>query len=411
MAEHRASVLSASLRRYPDPERSGDPRISALLSDLRALEVTPLPRAHFRAELRAQLVAVAPRLVAEGTAVEVPRAPAAGPQRAPAKAPPPRSGALLARLHNISLGRTAVVATALVAIFAMLLGSAVYISKRALPGDALYSLKRANETVQLSLADGATAKSRAYLDFASERADEVLALLKRSSALAGAPGPSAAGSVSARTASLVSTTLDSADADARNAAQLLGSQAVNSSSASSLAMMTQWAPGQISKLQAIAAQLPAGSLHDRATASAQLVMSAQSRASQLTGLAGCTCLRSAPTDELGPQPCQPCDSTAIAPRPTVSAVTPAPASLLPGPGTNSSSAAPAPTGVPPRTPAPLIPSGAASPTGASPGATLPPVPTLPIHLPTLPTITFPSHPPTGASPNHSCVISLLGLCI
>src|SRR6202040_3593390 len=101
---------------------------------------------------------------------------------------------------------------------------------------------------------------------------------KRSSALAAVPGPSAAGSISAHTASLVSSTLDSGDSDVRNAAQLLGSQALSSSSAGALAVMTQWAPGQLDKLQQIADELPAGALHDRAMGSAQLVTDALARA-------------------------------------------------------------------------------------------------------------------------------------
>jgi hypothetical protein len=371
-----------------------------------------LPRAHFRAELRAQLVAVAPRLVAEGPTIEIARIPAAT-EPVTAQPSPPRFAAVFARVRNLSLGRPVAIVTALIAVFAMVLGGAVYMSKKALPGDALYSLKRANETVQLSLADGPTAKSKAYLDFANERADEVLALLKRSSALAGGPGPSAAGSISAHTASLVGTTLDSGDADVRNAAQLLGSQAVNSNSASSLAILTQWAPGQISKLQAIAAQLPSGSLHDRATASAQLVGSALSRAGELTALAGCTCLRSSPTDDLGPVPCEPCNSSVtLAPLPTIPGGTPTPGRPSPGrTAPSSGSSAAGTTSAPAVTLTPPAPSGSTGSTGSSPGLPLPTLPSLPIHLPTLPTITFPTHPPSGATATHSCVISLLGLCV
>src|ERR1700712_475421 len=89
MADHRVSLHGLSLRRYDDPINSRDPRIRAVVAGLQTLDVAPAPRAHFRAELRAQLVAVAPRLIADGISAEgkmidiVPR-----PTPEPAAAPP-----------------------------------------------------------------------------------------------------------------------------------------------------------------------------------------------------------------------------------------------------------------------------------------------------------------------------------
>src|SRR5205807_57188 len=119
--------------------------------------------------------------------------------------------------------------------------------------------------------------SKAYLNFAGERIDEVSALLKRSSAVGAASGPSAGG-ISAHTASLIDSTLSSGDTDVRNAARLLGGAAVDAHSPAQLAIMTNWAPAQASKLQDIAAKLPTGVLHDHAGQSAQLVTSALVRA-------------------------------------------------------------------------------------------------------------------------------------
>ena len=210
-------MLSATLRRYPDPTMSADPRIYTLLTDLRALDVAPAPRAHFRAELRAQLVAVAPRLVADGVAVERSATDRRGEDTAviPAVQATP-AVSRFAKLRALPLGRPVAIVTAVVAVFALLLGGAVWVSKKSLPGDALYSLKRANENVQLSLADGPTAKSKAYLNFAGERVDEVTALLKRSSAVGAGAGLSAGG-ISPHTASLVDSTLSSGDGDVRDA--------------------------------------------------------------------------------------------------------------------------------------------------------------------------------------------------
>jgi hypothetical protein len=411
MREHRVPMLSAPLRRYPDPEMSADPRIYTLLTDLRTLDVAPLPRAHFRAELRSQLVAVTPRLVAEGVSVERPLTEAARPTTAatPARhsarpSPPVR----LAALRTLSLGRPVAIVTAIVAVFALLLGGAVFISKRALPGDALYSLKRANETVQLSLADGPTAKSKAYLNFAGERADEVAALLKRASALAAASGPTAGG-ISAHTASLVDSTLSSGDDDVRNAARLLGDAAVAGASGSPLSIMTTWAPGQVTKLQAIVGKLPAGPVRDHAAASAQLVGNAVLRAQQLTGMISCTCLKSASSDDLGPLPCQPCMSPRSSPLPTLPSTVPVPGRTTTGAtptGTagsstdNSAAATTGDTGAG---------SGSDSSSDSGSGSTSPKH-SLGITLPTLPQITFPSKTGTKTA-TSTCVLSLLGLCV
>ena len=400
-------MLSATLRRYEDPERSADPRIYTLVSDLRTLQLAPAPRAHFRAELRSQLVAVAPRLVAEGTTAEIPRVPAAvDAQPVGASSAGSWFAGAFARVQTMSLGRPLAISTAVVAVFALLLGGAVWISKKALPGDALYSLKRANENVQLSLADGPTAKSKAYLDFAAERADEVQALLKRASALASGSGADAA-TISPHTADLVRSTLDSADSDVRDAARLLGQQAVSSDAPTSLSLMTQWAPSQVDKLQGIVDQLPAGALQTRAASSAQLVMDALVRADQLSGLAGCSCLDSAATDSLGPVPCQPCDSPPVTGLPNQPRTSLSPGQTTTGPvptvSGSTGSGAP-PSGV----------SGPGGPGGSGSGSgtgTVVPIPTLPIHLPTLPTlppIHLPSHTGTGTP---SCVLTVLGLCV
>lgn len=413
MGEHRVPMLSGSLRRYPDPETSTDPRIFALVSALRTVEIAPAPRAHFQAELRAQLVAVAPRLIAEGTTIELPRtaeAPAraatiAG--RAPARRAARRRSSF--SINGLSLGRPLAIVTAMVAVFAFVLGGAVWMSKKALPGDALYSLKRANENVQLSLADGPTAKGKAYLDFAGERIDEVAALLKRSSASALGSGLTASGAISPHTATLVSGTLDSADSDVKNAAVLLGQQSVSSKSASPLAPLIGWAPSQLQKLQAITDRLPAGALHDRAAGSTDLVRSALVRADNLSAMAGCSCLTSAANDALGPVPCTPCTApalpstpgTPITPRPAVTTPT---SPTLPGAtgstgasGAGSSSAGGSSTAAPSGSGAPVV--------------VVPSLPTLPIQLPTLPTL-FPPHTPAKTpSATPSCLLNVLGICV
>ena len=294
MADFRA--LAGRLRRYPDPETSTDPVVSALIGHLRALPAGPSMRADFRAELRAQLVAATPRLVAEGVAAD----------DSPATTDRLRAAwqSLRAGASRIPMRRPLAVVGSLVVIFGLLLAGAVWMSSRTLPGDSLCGLKRASENVQLSLISGDGARGREYLSLARKRASEVTSLLSKASASAAGAGPQASGGINEHAASLVADTLDAADSDLRNGTRLLTGQAVHNTSNGPLATLSAWAPGQIARLSAAADRIPAGSLHQRAVASKQLAERVFERANQLSRDMGCNCLRSTSTDDLGPQPCQ-----------------------------------------------------------------------------------------------------------
>jgi len=312
---------------------------------------------------------------------------------------------------RISIGRPLATITAVIAVFAMLLGGAVWISKKALPGDTLYALKRANENVALSTADGDTGKGRVYLSLAKTRADEIAALLSRSSAMAVGTGPSGTGGVNAHTAKLITTTLGLADSHTRNAAQLLNGQAVRSDSVDPLSIMIRWAPSQIQRLRSITDRLGAGAAHDRAAASTQLVAAALVRARALNSVLGCKGLNNAATDELGPVPGRVCN---VAPK----AGTRSPAPRAPGAPNPSTPTKQANTAAQPRA------SGATAPGPGGP-VTVPSDPSsvpvsgtggtggtaklspLPVPLPSLPI-----QPNTGTSGAlRTCTVYILGICI
>lgn len=293
MAEHRVSMLGGSLRRYEDPARSRDPRIRELVTALATLEPGPAPRAHFRAELRAQLVAVAPRLVLEEQD--------AAPKTAAA---PVKAGVGRSLLSGLRLSRPLAAVACTVVVLAMLLGGAVLMSKGALPGDTLYGLKRASENAEYALAQSPSERARLNLTFAGNRLAEVQNLL---------PDGSGPASVSPHLASLVDSTLASADSDVMKAAQTLGEQAVQNNSGKPLQSITSWAPGELTRLNVIISRLPAGPARDHAQATYTLVTAAMNRAAALQAEAGCACLHSTPSDQLGPIPCPVCDS---APNPT-----------------------------------------------------------------------------------------------
>ena len=408
MSEHRVSMLGASWRRFEDPTRSRDPRVRAVLASLAAVS-TPAPRAEFRSELRAQLVAITPRIITESAAAPelaaAPKSATAGRRAArPVAAPPRHSDAFVSRLRRIPIRRPLVIAASVLTAFAVLLGGAVYMSRKALPGDALYGLKRASENFQLATAGSDTEKAHDYLSFAATRAKEVRALLSRAG-VAGV-GPQAGG-IDAGTAANIRSTLASADADVKSASKLLGDQAVRSQSGKPLDAVTQWGPSQLTRLNDIAAAMPAGSLQARTMSSANLVGRALVRAETLAPAVDCACLTSAGSDDLGPVPCTTCDPVAL---PTGPAAPPGGSNkTVPGTASNPSGTAAAPGPNATNTDPDPDNSG----TGSSPS------PTSGLHLPTI----LPSLPnllPTATLPVtvKSCAIDAslgsivigLGLC-
>ena len=404
-------MLSASLRRFEDPARSSDPRIRALVAQLATIEPVPAPRAHFRAELRAQLVAVAPRLVAEGTAVETARPAQTGATPLPAANPAKsRLGAVVGWTSRISIARPFAAVTAVVAVFALLLGGAVWVSKKALPGDALYSLKRANENVALSLTTDDVAKGHKYLKLAQTRAEEVSSLVSRTASMAGGSGAHAAGGVNAHTVELITKTLDSGDADVRNGAKLLNAAAVSRSSNEPLAIMISWAPGQVDRLKEIARRLGPGTLQTRVHDSARITAQAYARAMGLQPKLGCNCLDTVPTDEFGPKPCTVCTVTPVPTQPGSGSSKPsgsAPQKLPTKAGSTPSASGAGGNATTPVITVPIDSSTPSVPATSRGGVTI----TLPIPLPP---ITLPGQqPPTSGatSSTYACTVYVLGICI
>jgi hypothetical protein len=343
------TLVTSSLRRHPDPDFSADPLIRAIVGQLRALP-TPAPSPGFRDELRAQLIAVTPRLVAEGVTAGRPSRTARKPHRAPA----PR----------VPLRRPVTVMGTLLLMFVLLLAGGVWMSSHTLPGDSLYGLKRASENVQLSLTGGDGARGRQYLALAKKRADEVSGLLARTSATAAGSGPQASGNINPHTAKLIADTLRDADADTRNGVRLLTGQAVRSMSDGPLLAVIKWAPSQLARLDSIVNRAPPGTARERAAASQHLAQRSLLRASQLRGFMGCSCLASTPNDDLGPLPCDTaCNPvTPTSPGPQPGSAKPSTPSAPPG-GSRPPSLSKSSAGVN------AAPSGSASATGAAESGT------------------------------------------
>ena len=290
---HRPRLLGGLRPTPEDPSESSNPDIRRLLAGLAALP-SPAPSTDFRTELRTQLVAVTPRLVAEGEAST---------EKAPVTSRPSALGSL-ARLR-----KPATILLTVATVFIVLLGGAVFLSGKALPGQSLYGVKRASEDVQLSLSTSDADKGKQYLTMAGTRADEVSDLLGDTSALAAGGGTSASGAVSAHTAKLITSTLEDQDSQTQSGARLLNSDSLRTASTSPLTTLINWAPAQQAKLQAIIARIPTGALHDRAVASEAVLTAALTRSQALAPLVANPCEATTSSDAYGPIPVVGCTST------------------------------------------------------------------------------------------------------
>jgi hypothetical protein len=150
-----------------------------------AEQSVPGPSADFRATLRAQLVAAAPSLVAEGAS--------AGTRRSKTRVPAQRVGRGIrtgARhsaesktgvLTGISSSwrRRLLAAGVGVAVATGSVGGIALASAGAEPGDPLYNAKKIFESLQLSLSGSPTDQGRDYLHLADIRLGEIDSLLNR----------------------------------------------------------------------------------------------------------------------------------------------------------------------------------------------------------------------------------------
>lgn len=381
--EHTARSAEPDRARSGPTGRSGGSRETELIARLRDLSAGPEPDSRFKADLRSQLVSITARVVAEAKEEAATAAKNRTGRRARGRA---GTGVLrAARRPLLAFGSAA-------AVLVLLLGLAVWMSNGALPGQSLYGVKRASENVQLSVAGSDTDKGYTYLQLATNRSKEVGQLLGSSSA--GGPATesvsAAGGQISAHTSSLVTDTLSSADADSRSGMQLLGRAAVSQLSADPLAKLNGWLSAQRGRLIDARDRIPAGTLHNRAQASLNLLQLIEARANGLKAKMGCRCLSLANSDALGPRPCDRCGPVLPSPgssrssgaTPTGSGQPSAPVGSSPGHG----GSAPLPS-----LSLPGLGGGGSGPSTSATGsgAALPTVPTVPGGLPSLPVSTGP----------------------
>ncbi|MEU3456177.1 DUF5667 domain-containing protein [Micromonospora sp. NPDC006766] len=236
-----------------------------LVADRPAVEVD----ANFRTGLRAMLVAAAERQSADTLAK---------PDTAPAGAGV-RGSLLPAVTGRRARARGAILVG--VAAGAVALSGISAASENALPGDALYGMKRSTERAQLALASSDLSRGQLFLDFARTRFDE-------------------AATVRGDRARL-SAVLDDMDADTRQGVRLLATVAAQRSDPAGLNAIDAFL---VSQQQAVR-----GLLHradhverDRAHRSLALLDDASSRAAGIRAAIACGLPAPSASDSLGPTP-------------------------------------------------------------------------------------------------------------
>jgi hypothetical protein len=199
-------------------------------------------------------------------------------------------------------GRFLVAAAAALCLVVALSGISLVLSRDALPGDALYSLKRAGETTRLELTFGDVDRGLRHLDYAARRVDELGALVDRasSSALGTGSGGVVLVAVEQVDPATVGTLLDDVDSQSTAGSGLLTTTGV-AGDPTALGSLATWAQGQSARLDALRAQLPSAA-QPRLDSSVGVLEQVRGRADALSARLACSPITSGRTDDLGPLP-------------------------------------------------------------------------------------------------------------
>lgn len=253
-------------------------------------------------------------------------------------------------------GRFAIALVAALALVLALGGMSLLLSRDALPGDALYGVKRTAEAASLGLTFGDESKALKHLEFANARVGEMETLAQRHPDPAEAP---VGGYL---------TALTDFDADATQASRQLIALATRGE-VQQLESLRAWVAQQSTRLAALGPRLP-GPVQDRGATSRQLLDKIAERSTILLGRADCYQITTGSSDDIGALP-----ATGLCHRETASSVP-----NVPVPTQQQPPRAKATT---PETPPPAAPGGTVVPTPPVTPAT-PQVPLLPVPVPSAP---------------------------
>jgi hypothetical protein len=183
-------------------------------------------------------------------------------------------------------GRLLVAAAAALCLLMSLSGMSLVLARDALPGDALYGVKRSAESAELGLTFGSASRGFKHLQFATARVDEMEALAARTG-----------GAVPSADAGRYLTALQAFDTDAAAGSRLLVDAATNGDG-NLLAALGGWAVQQHQRIDTITSAMP-----DRAAArtgeSLTLLRKIAERVAQVQGRLRCLVVTSGARDDVG----------------------------------------------------------------------------------------------------------------
>ncbi len=342
------------------PNRPGTRHDRTVVSALARLEPLTAPTVAERERIRERILAALPpagdeagsgegtattttsrtRPTAAGRAARTRRGPRGPNNRSDRSGRPAREPA---RAVSGARGRFAVAAVAVLALIGSLTGMSLLLARDALPGDALYGVKRTAEAASLGLTFGDESKALKHLEFAGARVDEIETLARRYPDRDSAP---VGGYL---------TALTDFDTDAAAGSRQLIALATRSDG-HQLDALSAWARQQSSRLGAVTPQLPSAA-RNRESASLALLDKIASRASALFARMDCYQITSGSADDVGAVP-----ASGVCEQPTGSRPDPnAPGGSTPG----DPNASVRPT---------VPPSDGSRPDGGKPTSPLPPLP-------------------------------------
>ncbi|MGH3761001.1 DUF5667 domain-containing protein [Actinophytocola sp.] len=193
-----------------------------------------------------------------------------------------------ARAVSGARGRFAVAAVAVLALVGSLTGMSLLLARDALPGDALYGVKRTAEAAELGLTFGDEGKALKHLEFASARVGEIETLARRYADRDSAP---VGGYL---------TALTDFDNDASAGSRQLIALSTRSDGRR-LDALNSWARQQSSRLTAVSTLLPSAA-RNRGNASLALLDKIASRAAALYARMDCYQITSGSSDDVGALP-------------------------------------------------------------------------------------------------------------
>lgn len=251
-------------------------------------------------------------------------------------------------------GRFAVALVAALALVFALAGMSLLLARDALPGDALYGVKRTAEAASLGLTFGDESKALKHLEFAAARVAEIETLAQRH------PDP-----LDAPVGGYL-TALTDFDSDVSQASRQLISLATRGE-VQQLDSLRAWAGQQSARLDALQSRLP-NPARARKDVSRQLLDKIVERSAALLARMECYQITTGSSDDIGALP-----ATDICHRTTATD------------GTGMHSSSPPPRVRPPAQPQPTAPQQP-----VQPGQTQQPTPPLPSDKPQLPLVPAPT---------------------